>query len=495
MSTVINLFRWSLSAVVALSLGACGEQATLPFKAGTGPQPNLPAPNTTLIPTVNIAPATGWPAGKKPRAAPGFEVNALACGLDHPRWLYVLPNGDVLVAESNAPAKPDGAKGLKAWVMKRVMKRAGAGVPSADRITLLRDADGDGHAEIAHAFIQNLYSPFGMALVGNDLYVANTDALLRFDYRTGISEISSPGEKIVDLPAGRINHHWTKNVIASPDGSRLYVTVGSNSNVGENGLDKEINRAAILEVNPATRNTRVFASGLRNPNGLAWQPQSGVLWTVVNERDELGSDLVPDYLTSVQEGGFYGWPYSYYGEHVDQRVSPQRPNLVATALVPDYALGAHTAPLGLAFYDNPRLPAHYQGGAFIGQHGSWNRRPRSGYKLVFVPFAAGRPNGDMEDILSGFVSPEGQAWGRPVGVAVDRQGAVLVADDVGNCIWRVVPAADSTRDQSAPHSSWHRLGSLAPVDLQQPDRWADGVVMYPGAGPVYAKRPPTTLRF
>ena len=490
-----KLVRCLITAIIGLGLVACGEQAILPFKAGTGPEPSLPAPNTTLIPTVNIAPAKGWPEGVKPQSAPGFAVNALATSLDHPRWLYVLPNGDVLVAESNAPAKPDDGKGLKGWVMKLVMKRAGAGVPSADRITLLRDADGDGHAEKRSVFLQDLHSPFGMVLVGNDLFIANTDALIRFDYREGITEITSLGEKIVDLPAGRINHHWTKNVIASPDGSRLYVTVGSNSNVGENGLDKEINRAAILEVNPATRSARVFASGLRNPNGLAWQPQTGVLWTVVNERDELGSDLVPDYLTLVKEGGFYGWPYSYYGEHVDQRVKPQRPDLVAAALVPDYALGTHTAPLGLAFYDNARLPARYQGGAFIGQHGSWNRRPRSGYKVVFVPFDAGRPNGDMEDILTGFVSPDGHAWGRPVGVVVDRHGAVLVADDVGNCIWRVVPDTASSLQQRRAQSIGQKLRVYPPLDTQHRDGIADDVTMHVDPDPAYVNRPPVMLRF
>ena len=429
-----------LVCLLILNLGACGEVATLPEQAGVGPHPTLPSPNPTLFPTVNIAPAKGWPAGATPRAAAGLTVSAFATGLDHPRWLYVLPNGDVLVAETNAPPKPEDSKGIKGWIMKLVMKRAGAGVPSANRITLLRDANGDGIAETRTVFLQGLNSPFGMTLVGNDLYVANTDGLVRFPYRTGETQIIEPGVKVIDLPAGPINHHWTKNVIASRDGSRLYVTVGSNSNVGENGVENEVNRAAIWEVDPATGRSRIFASGLRNPNGLAWQPQSGALWTTVNERDEIGSDLVPDYMTSVKDGAFYGWPYSYYGQHVDTRVEPPRPDLVAKAIAPDYALGAHTASLGLVFYEGNLLPKRFMGGAFIGQHGSWNRQPRSGYKVIFVPFADGHPDGTPEDVLTGFVSAQGDALGRPVGVAVDRVGALLVADDVGNIVWRVTPA-------------------------------------------------------
>lgn len=429
-----------LVCLLILNLGACGEVATLPEQAGVGPHPTLPSPNPTLFPTVNIAPAKGWPAGATPRAAAGLTVSAFATGLDHPRWLYVLPNGDVLVAETNAPPKPEDSKGIKGWIMKLVMKRAGAGVPSANRITLLRDANGDGIAETRTVFLQGLNSPFGMTLVGNDLYVANTDGLVRFPYRTGETQIIEPGVKVIDLPAGPINHHWTKNVIASRDGSRLYVTVGSNSNVGENGVENEVNRAAIWEVDPATGRSRIFASGLRNPNGLAWQPQSGALWTTVNERDEIGSDLVPDYMTSVKDGAFYGWPYSYYGQHVDTRVEPPRPDLVAKAIAPDYALGAHTASLGLVFYEGNLLPKRFMGGAFIGQHGSWNRQPRSGYKVIFVPFADGHPDGTPEDVLTGFVSAHGDALGRPVGVAVDRVGALLVADDVGNIVWRVTPA-------------------------------------------------------
>jgi glucose/arabinose dehydrogenase len=437
----VSVPRRLACSLLLLALGACGGVATLPPSAGTGPHPALPAPNPTLIPTVNIAPATGWPAGATPVAAPGLAVNAFATALDHPRWLYVLPNGDVLVAETNAPAKPQDGKGIKGWIMGLVMKRAGAASPSANRITLLRDADGDGIAETRSVFLSGLSSPFGMALVGSTLYVANTDALVRFPYSTGDLRIDSRGVNVLDLPAGPINHHWTKNVIASPDGSRLYVTTGSNSNVGENGIGNEAGRAAILEFDPASGRSRVFASGLRNPNGMDWQPQDGALWTAVNERDELGSDLVPDYMTAVNEGAFYGWPYSYFGQHVDARVQPPRPDLVATAVAPDYALGTHTASLGLAFYRGSLLPQRYAGGAFIGQHGSWNRNPRSGYKVVFVPFRGGRPAGAIEDVLTGFVDADGNARGRPVGVVADRAGALLVADDTGNVIWRVGPAA------------------------------------------------------
>jgi glucose/arabinose dehydrogenase len=417
----------------------CGETAKLPVAAVTGPNPTLVEPKPQIIPTFRIAPAKGWPPGTTPVVANGFAVNALATGLDHPRWLYVLPNGDVLVAETNAPERPDDRKGLKGWIMKKMMKKTGGAVPSANRITLLRDADGDGVAETRSVFLQGLTSPFGMVLVGNDFYVADTDALLRFPYADGKRSIAIAPVKVADLPAGTINHHWTKNVVASRDGTRLYVSIGSNSNAAETGLDKEVNRAAIMEIDRATGRSRIFASGLRNPVGMSWQPQTGILWTSVNERDEIGSDLVPDYMTSVKEGAFYGWPFSYYGQHVDDRVKPQRPDLVASAVVPDYALGAHTASLGLTFYDGRLFPARYSGGAFVGQHGSWNRKPLSGYKVIFVPFADGRPNGVPEDVLTGFVDEKGDAHGRPVGVAIDQSGALLVADDVGNTIWRVTP--------------------------------------------------------
>jgi glucose/arabinose dehydrogenase len=428
--------RWAAFAL-AVCLAACGDVATLSVADGTGPRPGLPPPAKSLIPTVHIAPAIGWPSGVTPQPAPGTRVAAFADALDHPRWLHVLPNGDVLVAETNAPARPEDGKGIKAWVAGWVMKRAGAVTPSADRITLLRDTNGDGVADVRTVLLSGLHSPFGMALVGDKLYVANSDAVLRFPYAVGDTRITAPGEVLLELPAGSINHHWTKNLIASADGRKLYVTVGSNSNVAENGMAAEEGRAAIWEVDIATGAHRIFASGLRNPNGLAWEPRSQALWTVVNERDELGSDLVPDYLSSVRDGGFYGWPYSYYGQHVDERVTPPRPDLVAKALVPDYALGPHTAPLGLASSAGSSLPAAFGYGMFIGQHGSWNRRPHSGYKVIFVPFESGRPSGVPIDVLTGFLNPDGQAHGRPVGVALDRQGALLVADDVGNVVWRV----------------------------------------------------------
>lgn len=417
-----------------------GDRATTPAEQGYGADPVLPEPNATLIPTINIAPASAWPEGTTPTAADGFAVNRFAGGLDHPRWLHVLPNGDVLVAESNAPPKPAGAFSLRGWVMGLVQARAGAKVPSANRITLLRDADGDGVAETSSVFLENLNSPFGMELVGGTLYVANTDAIVAFPYVDGATEITAPGTTIAPLPAGPINHHWTKDIIASPDGTKLYATAGSNSNVGENGIENEENRAAVLEVDLATGVTRLFASGLRNPNGLSWNPDTGALWVAVNERDEIGSDLVPDYMTSVQDGGFYGWPYSYYGQTVDTRVEPPRPDLVATAIRPDYALGAHTAPLGLTFNEGTLFASRYAKGAFIGQHGSWNRTPIAGYRVIFVPFADGRPAGPPEPILTGFVDADEKAMGRPVGVAFHTSGALLVADDVGNTVWRVVPS-------------------------------------------------------
>jgi glucose/arabinose dehydrogenase len=442
-----NPFRTSTKPVLAvcitglaLLLTACNEQETATVGQTFGPKPTLVEPEKSLVPTVNVAKAIGWPAGGKPIAAQGMAVNAFATGLDHPRTVYVLPNGDVLVAETNAPVRPHENRGIKGWITGLVMGRAGADTTSANRITLLRDANGDGIAETKSVFLEGLNSPFGMALVGNDFYVANADAIMKFPYHSGDTKITVAGMKLADLPGGPINHHWTKDLTASPDGSKLYATIGSNSNVAENGMEVETNRAAVLEVDRATGKWRVFASGLRNPNGPSWQPQSGALWVVVNERDELGNDLVPDYMTSVKDGGFYGWPYSYYGQHVDARVQPQRPDLVAKAIAPDYALGAHTASLGLAFNTGKLFPSEMANGAFIGQHGSWNRKPRSGYKVIFVPFADGMPSGAPREVLTGFLNNDGEAQGRPVGVAIDKQGALLVADDVGNAVWRVTPA-------------------------------------------------------
>jgi glucose/arabinose dehydrogenase len=432
------LCRAAVLALAALA-AACGDTARLPEAATVGSQPQLPPPAKALLPTVHIAPAKGWPAGTRPVAPAGFSVTAFATGLDHPRWLQVLPNGDVLVAESDHPARPEGQQeqGVRAWVMKQVMKRAGAGAPSADRLTLLRDADGDGRAEVRTVFLGGLHSPIGMALVGGTLFVANADAVVRVPYAAGATSADAP-TRVTDLPAG-INHHWTKGLVASPDGRKLYASVGSNSNVAERGLAVEEGRAAIWEIDVASGGKRQFASGLRNPVGMAFEPETRALWAVVNERDELGSDLVPDYLTSVRENAFYGWPWSYWGAHVDQRVQPARPEMVARAIAPDFSLGNHVAPLGLAFADG-RMPAPYAKGAFVAEHGSWNRRPRSGYKVVFVGFDGGRPVGVPRDFLTGFLGPEGEAWGRPVGVALDGRGALLVADDVGNTVWRVAPA-------------------------------------------------------
>ncbi len=436
--------------LLCLGLAGCGDIATQPVQAGSGAHPVLPPPVTALLPTVHVAPARGWPAGATPRAAPGLHVAAFAAGLAHPRWLYVLPNGDGLVAETNAPPRPDDTPGLKGWFMRLFMRRAGAAGPSPDRIVLLRDSQGRGAADLRSVLIDGLHSPFGMALVGDALYVADTDAVLRFPYTRGQTRITAAPVRIAALPAGPINHHWTKNLIASPDGRRLYVTVGSNSNVAERGLAAEAGRAAIWVLDPASGAHRLFATGLRNANGLAFEPATQALWTVVNERDELGSDLVPDYLAEVHDGDFFGWPWSWYGDHVDARVQPPRPDQVARARVPDYALGPHTASLGLAAAAGNTLPARFASGMFVGQHGSWNRRPFSGYRVVFVPFAAGRPAGLPLPVLGGFLSADGHAQGRPVGVALDGRGALLVADDVGNVVWRVSAARAPPAAQDAP---------------------------------------------
>ncbi len=428
---------WLLPAAVVL-LAGCGESARLTVADGTGSDPAIPAPRRTLIPTVVVPRAIGWPAGAAPTPAPGLAVNAFATGLDHPRWLYELPNGDVLVAESNAPPEA-GMGGIRGFFKRLFKKRGGGGDPSADRITLLRDTDGDGVADVRTALLENLASPFGMALVGDQLYVANSASLVRFPYVTGETRIAAAPTLVATLPAGEYNQHWTRSLLASADGATLYVGVGSASNVAEHGLDDEVGRASVWAVSVATGATREVATGLRNPVGLAFEPATGALWTAVNERDELGSDLVPDYLTRVREGDFYGWPYSYFGDHVDTRVEP-RPDLVARAVVPDYALGPHTASLGLAWTQGDALPSSFRGGMTIGQHGSWNRRPPSGYAVVFIPFADGRPAGPPRDVLTGFLDGEGHALGRPVGVIETAAGALLVADDAGNTVWRVMAA-------------------------------------------------------
>ena len=421
----------------ASALIACGRAATLPVSAGYGPRPTLPEPRTSLIPMTKIATAIGWPSGSTPTAAPGLQVTAFASGLDHPRFVYALPNGDVLVAETNAPVRPDDGKGIKGFFFRYFQKKAGGAVPSADQITLLRDANGDGVAEMRTIFLRGLHSPFGMTLVGATLYVANTDGLVRYPYTTGDTVLRAAPTLAVALPAGRINHHWTKTVVASTDTMTLYVSIGSNSNVGENGLEAEADRAVIWAVDRSSGAHRTYASGLRNAAGLTIDPVTDRLWAAVNERDEIGGDLVPDYLTSVRDGGFYGWPWSYFGSHVDGRVRPARPDLVATALSPDYALGAHTASIGLVASRGVAMPSAYCSGMFIGQHGSWNRSPRSGYAVIFVPFIAGLPRGAPIDVLGGFLTADGRAMGRPVGVTIDAAGGLLVADDVGNMIWRV----------------------------------------------------------
>jgi glucose/arabinose dehydrogenase len=431
--------RLAPGPLLAVLLGTLGLAAQAQqYPVGWGPNPALPEPQHTLIPTLNEAKADPWPQGTHPTPAAGLAATAYGTGLDHPRWLYVLPNGDVLVAETNKPEDAPKETGIKAKVAGMVQKKAGAGVPSPDRITLLRGLDANGAAASKTVFLQGLHSPFGMALVGSNLYVANADALWRFPYKAGATSIEAAGAKVLDLPAG-INHHWTKNVIASPDGRKLYITVGSNSNVGENGMEIELGRAAIWEYDIASGKSRIYASGLRNPQGMSFEPHTKALWVSVNERDELGNDLVPDYMTAVKDGAFYGWPYSYYGQHVDTRVKPQQPDMVAKAVAPDYGLGAHTASLGMSFYDASLLP-QYKGGALVSQHGSWNRKPRAGYELVFVPFANGKPSGPPQEVLKGFLSEDGRAYGRPVGVAVDKSGAILLADDVGNVVWRITPA-------------------------------------------------------
>jgi glucose/arabinose dehydrogenase len=433
------------AVAIAIALGAltpsgCGVPARVPVSAETGVSPLIPKPKQSVIPVINVVTAKGWRDLPGPVAGDGLSVRPFARDLDHPRWLYVLPNGDVLVSETNAPRRPDDGKGIKGFFFRLFQRKGGGAVPSPNRIVLLRDTDGDGVADTRSLFLANLYSPFGMTLVGDTLYVANSDAIVRFPYTPGVTAIVAPPTKVVDLPGGRINHHWTKNVIASPDGSKLYASVGSNSNAAENGILHERGRAAIWEIDRATGAHHVFASGLRNPVGLAWEPETKRLWVAVNERDELGSDLVPDYMTSVREGAFYGWPYTYYGRHTDYRVQPHRPQLVDTATVPDYALGSHTASLGLTWSGARALPSRFSEGMFVGQHGSWNRKPFSGYRVIFVPFSGGRPSGKPIDVLTGFIKPNGDAMGRPVGVAIDKGGALLVADDVGNTIWRVTRA-------------------------------------------------------
>jgi glucose/arabinose dehydrogenase len=442
MTTVSRTLRTlALVGVSALALAACNDDEAFDIQNQIGPHPNLPPPQQYLFPPMHLASVVGWKDGETPKVAAGLKIEALAKGLQHPRSLHVLPNGDILVVESKAPGvQPiDRPKDFVMGMIESWVTSGGKTGPS-NRITLLRDANGDGKPETQSVFLDHLSSPFGVALVGSDLYVANTDSIMHYKYNEGDTKIAAPGAPLTPLPGGPIDHHWTKDLVASRDGAKLYVGVGSNSNITENGMEAEKNRAAIWEVDRTSGAWRLFATGLRNPNGLSIEPQSGALWAVVNERDELGPNLVPDYMTSVKEGAFYGWPYSYYGQHVDPRVMPQRPDLVAKAIPPDYALSSHVAPLGLAFYTGESLPQKYRGGAFVGEHGSWDRGKFNGYKVVFVPFSGGKPNGKAEDVVTGFLNDKGEARGRPVGVAIDKTGALLIADDVGNTVWRVSAA-------------------------------------------------------
>jgi glucose/arabinose dehydrogenase len=407
----------------------------VPAEVAVGSNPAIPAARPQgSIPTLKMPTARGWAPGQTPVAAPGLKVNAFATGLKHPRWIHVLPNGDVTVAE--ALFLPGGISNLFDYAMVSTMKRAAAVGVSPNRITLLRDADGDGVAEIQERFLEGLSQPFGMALLGDTFYVGNTDGVVAFPYTAGATRITAPGRKLNALKPGG---HWTRSLLPSRDGQKLFIGVGSLSNIADEGMEAEEGRAAIHELDLASGKSRIFASGLRNPVGLAFEPGTGVLWTVVNERDGLGDETPPDYMTSVREGGFYGWPYCYWGQTVDDRV-PQDPAMVAKAITPDYALGGHTASLGLCWLPAGFFPGFPEGMA-IGQHGSWNRSTLSGYKVIFVPFENGRPAGPPRDILSGFLAPDERvSYGRPVGVAIGPDGSLLVADDVGDVIWRVTAA-------------------------------------------------------
>jgi glucose/arabinose dehydrogenase len=429
----LNLVRCALTAAALFTLAACGPEPVDPHRQ-LGANPYLPPIHQYLLPPMHVAKVVGW-NGATPTVAAGLKVQAFATGLANPRSLYVLPNGDVLVVETGGPPGP--VSRPKELVMNWVEKMAHSRTKPGQRILLFRDTNGDGLPDQKTVLIDHLNSPFGVVLVGNDLYVADTDAVIRYPYTTGDTKITAPGVKLCDLPGGPIDHHWTKSLTASPDGTKLYAGVGSNSNITENGIQAEVGRAAVWEIDRATGSHREFGTGLRNPNGLQFEPQTHVLWAVINERDELGPDLVPDYLTSVKDGAFYGWPYSYYGQHIDPRVQPQRPDLVAKAIPPDYALSSHVAPLGLVFYTGTSLPTHYHGGAFVGEHGSWNRSTLNGYKIIYVPFENGRPSGAAEDVVTGFLVDGDKARGRPVGLAVDSQGGLLIADDTGNSVWRV----------------------------------------------------------
>jgi len=421
----------------AAALTACGDQGGDPARQ-YGADPYLPEPHQYLLPPMSVPQEIGWKTGEKPTVTAGLKVEALATGLEHPRMVYTLPNADILVVETNSPGTE--AYRPKDFIAGKVKARAGAAAKGGNRIILLRGATADGQPALRTVFIDHLHSPYGIALVGDTLYVANTDAILAFAYVTGMTQITSPGVKLTDLPAGPIDHHWTKAMTVSADGSKLYVGVGSNSNITENGMAVEEGRAAIYEVDRSTGAKRIFAAGTRNPTGLAFEPQTGQLFAVVNERDEIGPDLVPDYLTSIRQGGFYGWPYSYWGSHIDVRVQPQRPDLVARAIKPDYGLSSHVAPLSLLFSEGQSLSPNFANGAFISEHGSWDRSPLNGYQVIFVAFVNGQPVGKPVPVVTGFLGTDGETvHGRPVGLALDRTGALLVADDAGDAVWRVSP--------------------------------------------------------
>ncbi|RBQ34431.1 L-sorbosone dehydrogenase [Rahnella aquatilis] len=431
-----NYQRLLSACVLAGLLSSCDNSSQIDPKKQTGADPELPKAQNFLMPPMKVPEGIPWKNGEMPKVADGLKIEKIAEGLKHPRQVYVLPNNDVLVAESNGPAKKLIFR-PKELIMGMVQKSSGKGGEGGNRITLLRNTGGKWEK---HTFIAQVNSPFGIQLTGNTLWIASADSLIKYPYQTGETEITAPGEVVTQLPGGPINHHWTKSLLASPDGSKLYVGVGSNSNITENGIGAEDRRAAILEVDAATGASRIFASGLRNPTGLQWEPQSGKLWAVVNERDEIGSDLVPDYMTSVQEHGFYGWPYSYYGQHVDERVKPPRPDLVEKAIKPDYAISSHVAPLGLLFYTGENMP-QYRDGAFVSEHGSWNRKPLNGYQVMWVKFEKGKPVGLPQPVVTGFLTDDQkQVRGLPVGLAMDKQGGVLIADDAGNVVWRVSKA-------------------------------------------------------
>lgn len=448
MSNVFFLRAFAASGLLLLGLAGCDDGSDFDISQQIGPDPVLPEPSPGLLPDLKVAEVVGWQDGETPTVPEGLAITAYASDLAHPRTVHTLPNGDVLVVQSQGPkgkpiVRPKDV--IRGWIMS-IAQGGGGSQKESNLITLLRDTNRDGEVDERSDLLTGLHSPFGVAWTDGTLYVAAADAILAYPYELGQTEITAGPRVLTPLPGGPINHHWTKDLALSPDGRFLYASVGSNSNAGERGLEAEKGRAAIWQVDRETGAARVYASGLRNPNGLIFHPETGALWTVVNERDELGPNLVPDYMTSVQEGAFYGWPWSYYGDHVDERLHPPRPDMVERAIAPDYALSSHVAALGLVFSNGSAMPEGYANGAFIGEHGSWNRSFFNGYKVVYVPFENGRPAGKAEDVVTGFIDGD-RARGRPVGVAIDGTGALLIADDAGNTVWRVAPADGTTTSQ------------------------------------------------